>query len=63
MKKPKVKTMMTCLREVYEANGFGGLFQGLGAKLTQTVLNAAFMFAFYETIMRYTRSTFKALNL
>ncbi len=55
--------MLSCLREVYEANGVPGLFKGLGAKLTQTVLNAAFMFAFYETILRYTRSTFKALNL
>ena len=48
-------TLMECLMGIYEEQGLKGLFVGLGPKLAQTVLNAAFMFAFYEMILRCTR--------
>lgn len=56
------KTLRSCLMEVLEQHGFGGLFTGLPAKLVQTVANAAFMFAFYETILIYTRKAFRIVG-
>jgi hypothetical protein len=32
-----------------------GYFKGMGPKLIQTVLNAAFMFAFYEQLLQIAR--------
>ena len=39
-----------CLEILYRTRGLKGLFQGIEAKLGQTVLTAAFMFMFYEKI-------------
>ena len=36
--------------QVWAANGFMGLYRGMAAKLSQTVLNAALMFLFYEKL-------------
>lgn len=44
------KTVGSVLLELYREKGLEGLFQGCSAKLSQTVLTAAFMFAFYERI-------------
>ena len=43
--------IMHCLEVIYRLRGMKGLFQGLEAKLGQTVLTAAFMFMFYEKIV------------
>lgn len=43
--------MADCLIEIYNQQGWEGLFHGLPAKLTQTCLTAAFMFLFYEKIL------------
>ena len=32
--------------------GFGSFYSGMNAKMTQTVLNSAFMFAVYERLVR-----------
>jgi adenine nucleotide transporter 17 len=44
------KGMLTCIGDVVRRRGRVGLWLGMGAKLTQTVLNAALMFMFYEKI-------------
>mmetsp|Transcript_20902 Transcript_20902/g.40978 ORF Transcript_20902/g.40978 Transcript_20902/m.40978 type:complete len:382 (+) Transcript_20902:153-1298(+) len=41
---------MACLHEIYKMNGFTGLYAGMEAKLLQTCLTSAFMFAAYEQI-------------
>lgn len=45
------RTMRAVLIALHADRGIGGLFQGCRAKLAQTVLTAAFMFAFYERIL------------
>ncbi len=47
------------LAELYAKRGIEGMFQGCSAKLAQTVLTAAFMFAFYEQIAVLLRSAIK----
>lgn len=37
----------------FRQNGLKGLYKGLEAKLTQTVLTAAFMFLTYEKILAF----------
>ena len=44
------KSMLACFSDAMRANGLRGLYKGMGAKLTQTVLNAAFMCMFYEKL-------------
>lgn len=39
-----------CLLGIWRREGLGGLFFGMNAKLTQTVLTSAFMFTFFEKI-------------
>jgi adenine nucleotide transporter 17 len=41
--------------------GIGAFFQGMGVKMTQTVLNAAFMFAIHEQIVVYTTRVLRML--
>lgn len=41
---------MHCLAKIVEEDGVGGLYQGINAKLLQTVLTAAFQFLTYEQI-------------
>ena len=38
------------LRSIVEREGVGALFNGMGAKMVQTVVNSAFMFAVYEKL-------------
>ncbi len=44
-----------CLADLWRRKGMAGLFQGIEAKLLQTVLTSAFMFASYESIYRATK--------
>lgn len=44
--------ILEVLGQLYASRGVEGMFHGWSAKLTQTVLTAAFMFAFYERIVR-----------
>lgn len=44
-----------CLADLWRRKGVAGLFQGIEAKLLQTVLTSAFMFASYESIYRATK--------
>lgn len=44
------KSMRDILTQLYAEKGINGLFHGCDAKMTQTVLTAAFMFLFYERI-------------
>ena len=44
---------MRLLRTIFREEGLRGLYKGIDAKLAQTVLNAAFMFAFYERILGF----------
>lgn len=45
-------SILQILSHLYETEGVSGLFRGCHAKLFQTVLTAAFMFAFYERVVR-----------
>lgn len=49
---PETLGMITCLRQLWREHGIQGLYLGLVPKLSQTVLTAAFMFMFYEQILR-----------
>jgi adenine nucleotide transporter 17 len=50
IKEEHYRGILHCLEILYRTRGIKGLFQGLEAKLGQTVLTAAFMFMFYEKI-------------
>jgi hypothetical protein len=43
--------MSALLVAIIQRDGYSGLFRGLGSKLTQTVLNAAFIFLVYERLL------------
>lgn len=49
-KKGEYSGTVDCLRKIFMKNGFKGLFQGITAKLYQTVLTAAFQFLTYEEV-------------
>jgi len=42
----------SCLRDLFHERGIPGLFIGIETKITQTVMNSALMFLFYERILR-----------
>jgi adenine nucleotide transporter 17 len=44
------RQVVDIFHELYKENGVSGLYRGCSSKLYQTVLTAAFMFAFYERI-------------
>lgn len=48
---------MQMLARIWKQDGRSGFFKGLDAKLAQTVLNAALMFAFYERLLEVVRKT------
>lgn len=50
------------LLALIKQKGFLGLFRGLEAKLLQTVLTAALMFATYEKITRFVFSLLQSHN-
>merc|ERR1719273_1977478 len=49
-----------CITKLYRARGYRALFQGLKAKLWQTVLTAAFQFMTYEKIRAVVKQTLLA---
>lgn len=46
----KYSGTLDCLRKIYTAAGFAGLYRGIFAKLWQTVLTAAFQFMTFEKL-------------
>eukprot|EP00462_Mataza_sp_D1_P011748 CAMPEP_0175153668 /NCGR_PEP_ID=MMETSP0087-20121206/19877_1 /TAXON_ID=136419 /ORGANISM="Unknown Unknown, Strain D1" /LENGTH=280 /DNA_ID=CAMNT_0016440397 /DNA_START=17 /DNA_END=856 /DNA_ORIENTATION=+ len=44
---------LDAITKMWKEEGFASFFGGMGAKMTQTVLNSAFMFAFYEKIFSW----------
>eukprot|EP00392_Amoebophrya_sp_AT5.2_P005794 g5804.t1 len=52
------KGFADCMREIKELEGVGAFFKGLQPKLVQTVSQAAFMFAFYEALLKRARTIF-----
>lgn len=53
------KTLSQCFVEIYRREGLDGFFKGIGQKLIQTMLNAAFMFSAYEAILRMMRGAMR----
>lgn len=45
-----VSETVAVLRRIVEVEGVSALFNGMGAKMTQTVVNSAFMFVIYERL-------------
>lgn len=44
------KPMLRCLSDTMQANGVTGVYKGMAPKLSQTCLNSALMFLFYEKL-------------
>ena len=44
------KPTLRCLSDTVQANGLTGVYKGMAPKLSQTCLNAALMFLFYEKL-------------
>lgn len=42
--------MVKTLRRVVREEGWGGLYKGIGPKVTQSVITAAFLFAFKDAL-------------
>jgi len=51
-KSPKYTSTRQVLLDIYEKEGVAGLYKGMEAKMLQTCLTSAFMFASYEAICR-----------
>jgi len=49
----ELQGMRACLRSLWQQGGIRCLYAGLGAKLLQSVTQAAFMFAFYERVHQF----------
>lgn len=47
------KDTLRCLIRIYQEGGVAGIYQGMNAKLLQTVLTASFMFIGYEKILEF----------
>ena len=52
-----------CITRLYRKGGFRALFVGMDAKLTQTVLTAAFTFLTYEQIVALVRRSYRVPRL
>jgi adenine nucleotide transporter 17 len=48
-------TMIASLRVLFEKEGVAGMYRGFQAKSAQTCLNSAFMFVFYEHLLKLSR--------
>ncbi|KAK1761251.1 peroxisomal membrane protein PMP47B [Echria macrotheca] len=46
--------MMEAIRRVVKEEGYGGLYKGIGPKVTQSVITAAFLFAFKDVLYEQT---------
>ncbi|KAK7187194.1 hypothetical protein DPSP01_003987 [Paraphaeosphaeria sporulosa] len=48
------ENMMTTFRRIIQEEGYAGLYGGIGPKVTQSVITAAFLFAFKDALYAYT---------
>lgn len=61
--------MMEGIRKIIKEEGWGGLYKGIGPKIVQSVVTAAFLFAFKDAIyattvtLRQKAAAAKALKL
>eukprot|EP01006_Ploeotia_vitrea_P060636 TRINITY_DN76261_c0_g1_i1.p1 TRINITY_DN76261_c0_g1~~TRINITY_DN76261_c0_g1_i1.p1 ORF type:complete len:497 (-),score=229.84 TRINITY_DN76261_c0_g1_i1:64-1503(-) len=62
LKNNPYKSTMHAFRRIIREEGVGALFQGMRAKMFQTVLNSAFMFVFYEHLVRLVSSLIRVLR-
>ncbi|EUC36317.1 hypothetical protein COCCADRAFT_88613 [Bipolaris zeicola 26-R-13] len=57
------ENMMTTFRRIIREEGYTGLYGGIGPKVTQSVITAAFLFAFKDALYAYTIQARKKLAL
>jgi adenine nucleotide transporter 17 len=57
------ENMMTTFRRIIREEGYTGLYGGIGPKVTQSVITAAFLFAFKDALYAYTVQARKKLAL
>lgn len=55
--------MMTTFRRIIREEGYTGLYGGIGPKVTQSVITAAFLFAFKDALYAYTVQARKKLAM
>ncbi|KAH8723541.1 mitochondrial carrier domain-containing protein [Phaeosphaeriaceae sp. PMI808] len=55
--------MLTTLRTIIRQEGYKGLYGGIGPKVTQSVITAAFLFAFKDALYAYTVAARKKIAL
>ncbi|KAF1970185.1 mitochondrial carrier [Bimuria novae-zelandiae CBS 107.79] len=55
------ENMFTTLSRIIREEGYSGLYGGIGPKVTQSVITAAFLFAFKDALYAYTVSARKKL--
>jgi len=46
--------MLESLKRIVKEEGYAGLYKGIGPKVTQSVLTAAFLFAFKDVLYEQT---------
>lgn len=61
-KDSKSEGMIGALKKIYREEGVGGLYGGIGPKVTQSVLTAAFLFAFKDALYDATVKARKTLT-
>ncbi|KAF1951956.1 peroxisomal membrane protein-like protein [Byssothecium circinans] len=57
------ENMVTTFRRIIREEGYAGLYGGIGPKVTQSVITAAFLFAFKDALYAYTIQARKKLAL
>jgi len=57
------ENMLTTFRRIIKEEGYTGLYGGIGPKVTQSVITAAFLFAFKDVLYAYTVQARKKLAL
>jgi adenine nucleotide transporter 17 len=55
--------MLTTFRRIIREEGYTGLYGGIGPKVTQSVITAAFLFAFKDALYAYTIQARKKLAM
>jgi adenine nucleotide transporter 17 len=55
--------MLTTFRRIIREEGYSGLYGGIGPKVTQSVITAAFLFAFKDALYAYTVQARKKLAM
>lgn len=55
--------MLTTFRRIIREEGYAGFYGGIGPKVTQSVITAAFLFAFKDALYAYTISARKRIAL